>query len=238
MSGDKLRIYTLLSRLPRPTSYLNKFLVAAFVGTHVPLLALVIFLLTSSQFDFSETLVVLVIVLLATLVGAATTLYVLYALLAPVSLASKALQGYLDDHEVPDLPTGFSDRAGRLMADVQYTIGQLDQVIRSLGEQSMKDHLTDAYNRRACEEQLAEDIARVQRGGGTLTLVMLDLDLLKQINDNYGHQAGDACLKRAADTIRLNIRESDWFGRWGGDEFLLVLWDTGGNLRRRRRWDV
>lgn len=223
MVEGRLKICALLSRLPYPKSYMGKILVATFLGIHVPLLALVFFLLVSSAIDLSSTLHVLAIALLAT---TAATLYVLYALLAPVSLASRALRSYLDVNKVPDLPTHFDDQGDRLMADVQYTVAQLDEVIRSLEEESAKDYLTGAYNRRACEERLAEDVARVERTGDALTLAVLDLDRFKTINDRYGHQTGDACLKHLADTIRRNTRESDWLARWGGDDFILVLRDT------------
>lgn len=170
---------------------MSKILVAAFLGTHIPLVALVIFLLVITPIDFSSALYVSVIVLIATIVAAASTLYVLYALLAPVSVTSSALRDYLDNHEVPDLPIDFDDRAGRLMADVQYAVGQLDEVIRSL--RAVLKGLSDGrLNRRACEERLAEDVARVGRGGGLLTLAVLDLDQFKAINDQHGHQAGDA----------------------------------------------
>jgi diguanylate cyclase len=146
-------------------------------------------------------------------------------LLRPVSLASKALYDYLDRGRVPSLPTNFIDQAGILMANVQYVVEQLDEVIRSLEEASMTDHLTGAYNRRAAEQRLASDLARVGRSDGTLTLAVVDLDRLKNINDRYGHQAGDACLRHLADRCVRNTREGDWLARWGGDEFVLTLWE-------------
>jgi diguanylate cyclase (GGDEF)-like protein len=86
--------------------------------------------------------------------------------------------------------------------------------------------LTGAYNRRACEERLAEDVARVERGRETLALAALDADRLKEINDRHGHAAGDACLRHLASIIERNIRKSEWFARWGGDEFVVALWDA------------
>jgi diguanylate cyclase (GGDEF)-like protein len=227
MGKEGLGTYAMLSRLPLPKSYLGKILLAAFWGTHMPLVALVLYLLVFTPVQPGIKLDELAVVLVATLLGTAATLYVLYALLRPISLASGALRDYLNHDELPDLPTGFTDQAGRLMRDVQYAIEQLDEVIRSLEESSTKDHLTGAYNRRAGEELLAAELARARRDGSTPTVAVMDVDQFKCINDRYGHQAGDVCLKHVADAIGRNIREGDWFARWGGDEFVVVLWDTG-----------
>jgi diguanylate cyclase len=88
--------------------------------------------------------------------------------------------------------------------------------------------LTGAYNRRACEERLAQDVARASRGGGTLTLAILDADNLKEVNDRWGHQAGDACLRHLVDALERNSREGDWIARWGGDEFVAIFWEDKG----------
>jgi diguanylate cyclase (GGDEF)-like protein len=127
---------------------------------------------------------------------------------------------------VPDLPTSFTDEAGRLMADVQYAIGHLDESIRSLEGLSGTDHLTGLLNRRQGEKLLAEEAARVRRGAETITLGVVDVDRFKHINDTYGHQAGDICIRHVADVIRRNISQSDWLARWGGDEFIVVLRDA------------
>jgi diguanylate cyclase len=65
----------------------------------------------------------------------------------------------------------------------------------------------------------------VERSEETLALAALDVDRLKEINDSHGHKAGDACLRHLANIIERNIRKSDWFARWGGDEFVVALWD-------------
>src|SRR5215212_7552141 len=126
----------------------------------------------------------------------------------------------------PELPVGYTDRAGRLMADVQYTVERLDTAVRSLEELATRDHLTGAYNRRAAEERLAEDLKRAERGGGTLSLALFDLDHLKAINDEHGHRAGDACVVRFAEVLNRNMRAGDWVARWGGDEFVVGMWNT------------
>ena len=84
------------------------------------------------------------------------------------------------------------------------------------------------YNRRACEERLAEDAARASRGEGRLALAVVDVDRLKEVNDRWGHRAGDASLRHLADALRRNIREGDWIARWGGDEFVVAFWGVEG----------
>jgi diguanylate cyclase (GGDEF)-like protein len=224
MGEDELRLYRALSWAPFPRSYLGKVFLAAFLGTHVPLLALLAYLVRFRSFGVRDTLRILSVTVPATLGGTAATLWAIHALSAPVALASRALRRYLDSGELPELPVIYTDRAGRLMADVQYAIERLDATMGSLDELASKDHLTGTYNRRAAEERLAEDTARAQRGGGPLTLALLDLDRLKSVNDGHGHHAGDACLIRFAEVLGRNVREGDWVARWGGDEFVVVTW--------------
>jgi diguanylate cyclase (GGDEF)-like protein len=104
----------------------------------------------------------------------------------------------------------------------------LDGALRSLGELAARDHLTGLLNRRAGEERLAQDLARAERGGGTPSLAVVDLDGLKPINDEHGHRAGDACLEHFASLLARNVRGGDWVARWGGDEFVVGAWESPG----------
>jgi diguanylate cyclase (GGDEF)-like protein len=88
------------------------------------------------------------------------------------------------------------------------------------------DTLTNAYTRRSGEEALNLLFRLNQMAGKTLTVVFFDLDRFKSINDTYGHDAGDVCLKTMADRIRTCLRRSDLLVRWGGEEFIAVLPDT------------
>ena len=85
------------------------------------------------------------------------------------------------------------------------------------------DGLTQIYNRRYFDEQLDREISRSRRYERTLSLVMLDLDHFKEVNDTFGHLAGDSVLKQLASTVRTRIRREDVFARYGGEEFALLL---------------
>jgi diguanylate cyclase (GGDEF)-like protein len=226
MGDDQLRLYRTLSRAPFPKSYVGKVFLTAFFGTHVPLLTLLVYFARHRRSGPGGALRILSVTAPATLGGTALTLWAMYSLSAPTELASRALRRYLDSGELPDLPVGYTDRVGRLMADVQFTIERLDKAVRSLGELATRDHLTGTYNRRAAEERLAEDVKRAERGGGALSLTLLDLDQLKPINDAHGHRAGDACVVHFAEVLGRNLRAGDWIARWGGDEFVVGMWNT------------
>jgi diguanylate cyclase (GGDEF)-like protein len=88
---------------------------------------------------------------------------------------------------------------------------------------AMIDALTGLYNRRFAEQRLAAEVARSARKGHPLTVVLLDLDKFKYINDTYGHPAGDLVLQEFAAALNRAIRGGDLAVRMGGDEFLLIL---------------
>jgi diguanylate cyclase (GGDEF)-like protein len=226
MANEGLGTYALLSRLGFPSSYRAKIMLTAFLGIHTPLIALVVYLLLGYSGALESTPRILVLMVGVTLLGTAATLLALRDLLAPIRLTSSALREYIDDHETPALPTGFTDEAGQLMADVQYAINNLEETVRSLEALSATDHLTGLLNRRQAEKLLADEASRVRLTAETLTLCIVDVNNFKYINDTYGHQAGDACIKHVAEVIGRNIRRSDWLARWGGDEFVVGLRDA------------
>jgi diguanylate cyclase (GGDEF)-like protein len=88
---------------------------------------------------------------------------------------------------------------------------------------AMVDPLTGLHNRRFAEERLTAEMSRSQRNGQPLTVVMLDLDNFKYLNDHYGHRAGDFALRAFADRVTSAIRGSDLATRIGGDEFVVLL---------------
>ena len=97
---------------------------------------------------------------------------------------------------------------------------------RRLETLAATDFLTGTYNLRTFYELGHHEISRLARNGGDLTLVVIDLDRFKEINDRLGHAAGDEALRRFVEVVRANLREQDIFARAGGDEFRLLLPDT------------
>jgi len=91
---------------------------------------------------------------------------------------------------------------------------------------SIIDPLTSAYNRRFFRQKLEEEIERAKRNGSKFSLIMLDIDHFKSINDRFGHNAGDLVLKSLAEMIKDRIRKIDILARWGGEEFIILLPDT------------
>ena len=105
-----------------------------------------------------------------------------------------------------------------------YQSGQkLKEAYRRIEELAELDELTGAFNRRCIMRILEEEIARTQRGNAPCSIALIDLDFFKRINDAYGHPTGDEVLRTFAITMFANIRTIDSFGRYGGEEFLLVL---------------
>jgi diguanylate cyclase (GGDEF)-like protein len=103
----------------------------------------------------------------------------------------------------------------------------------ALGEQAMRDPLTGLYNRRYFDETLANHAEAASRYGRELGLVLFDLDRFKQINDAHGHAAGDGVLRAFAGTLQATARKADIACRIGGDEFAVILPETGMASARR-----
>jgi len=103
---------------------------------------------------------------------------------------------------------------------------KLNKVNAKLKEISDKDRLTGIYNRRKLEEILSDVYYKAERYNKNFSLILFDLDHFKKVNDNYGHQVGDKVLKEISKILLNSIRKVDYFGRWGGEEFLIILPET------------
>lgn len=92
-----------------------------------------------------------------------------------------------------------------------------------LKQQSIIDPLTGLFNRRYMDETLFRELSRARRKSCPLSIVMIDVDHFKSINDRYGHEAGDTVLRAAAEHIRANVREGDLVCRFGGEEMVILM---------------
>ncbi len=127
-----------------------------------------------------------------------------------------------------------TDGDASLVSDVERVIEQLAPAIdavsrdrvRTLETRAATDSLTGAMSRSAVLEQLEMESARTRRHGRNLSVVYMDVDGLKQINDEHGHPAGDVLLVKLAKSVNEYTRAADMLGRLGGDEFLLMLPET------------
>jgi diguanylate cyclase (GGDEF)-like protein len=107
--------------------------------------------------------------------------------------------------------------------------GQLEEIERMqvlLHEQALRDSLTGLFNRRYLDEMLERELQHAKRTNGTVALVLLDIDHFKNVNDTYGHLAGDEVLKELGKMLAGTSRSSDIACRYGGEEFIVVLRDT------------
>ena len=86
-----------------------------------------------------------------------------------------------------------------------------------------KDHLTQIYNRQKFDEMLTQEIQKAQAGLQLFSLILIDIDFFKQVNDMHGHEVGDTVLCTLVEIVKQHIREFDIFARWGGEEFIILI---------------
>jgi two-component system, cell cycle response regulator len=96
------------------------------------------------------------------------------------------------------------------------------EVDRRMRETAVRDRLTNLFNRNAFEERLSAEVAFARRHGTTIGVVMIDIDFFKQVNDTYGHSAGDAVLRSVAQGLQNTVRAEDITGRYGGEELSVI----------------
>ena len=107
--------------------------------------------------------------------------------------------------------------------ELQQQLSEIHALQAQLREQASRDPLTGLYNRRYLDATLGRELARCERERQNLSLILIDIDYFKQINDRYGHQAGDEVIKKVASMLNQQARAADVACRYGGEEFLLLL---------------
>jgi diguanylate cyclase (GGDEF)-like protein len=128
---------------------------------------------------------------------------------------------------------GLAEAAGKFADDVSFAVRRI-QLFRQVEWLSRVDGLTGVYRRNALDEKIEEEIRRAGAFKTTLAFMIVDIDHFKRVNDRYGHQFGDFVLNRVGQLLRSSVYETDFVGRYGGEEFGIVLprADFSGVLRK------
>jgi len=149
-------------------------------------------------------------------------------------ISTEVVSSYLQDadgvaHTILGITRNVSERKAAELAlretnrQLHARIEEIGRLQAALQELAVRDSLTGMYNRRYLDETLEREVSRARREGNPLSLVMLDIDHFKQVNDTYGHQVGDEALRMLANTLQADIRTEDVACRYGGEEFLILL---------------
>ena len=123
----------------------------------------------------------------------------------------------------------FPDKDMRMVIDMADRVGVVishSELFATVERQAVTDPMTGLFNRRYFEEQLSKEIDRFQRFGHPFSFIIVDLDFLKKINDTKGHHVGDAAIIHTGNVVRRSVREIDTVGRFGGEEFVVLLPET------------
>ena len=131
----------------------------------------------------------------------------------------------------PDSESPYQSDQMELLLNLSFHAANVVRNLRSVEEarrEAVTDDLTALYNRRACDKRLAEEVDRAQRYGRPFSVLMVDVDHFKAVNDRYGHPGSDLVLKQVAQRLARQLRQVDVAARYGGEEFMVILPETPG----------
>lgn len=152
--------------------------------------------------------------------------YLSRSIIRPLQVLKFGVQQFGRGHLNHRIPEQGNDEVGQLADSFNHMADQLERMTAVLEDESTHDPLTGAINRREMGRQLEKMVSHSRRHDHPMSVIMLDLDHFKHINDDFGHQTGDRLLVAVADIIKDNLRPLDVFARYGGEEFLVMLPET------------
>lgn len=219
--NPKLYLYSFLARFRfLETSYIAKIMAVAFLGTHVPLLTLLLTFVISNSYSWEVALQVLAIALVATLAGTGATLYALHHLLVPVILTSTALQDYLTSKTLPQLPTGFADEAGTLMTNTSQTLHQLDELIHYIRHYN---GLTGLPNRDLFCDRLYQRVALSQNQPQLVAVLLVGIDDFSGMSHAWQPETANLLLRSVAQRLTTCMNSTEILAYLGQDEFAIAF---------------
>jgi diguanylate cyclase (GGDEF)-like protein len=192
----------------------------------IQLIALLMFIPIRFIMTFSAAMYGVIIILLTRFALGTTTVNLIalfIILLLPVGVGAVTTRqfGIMQRREF-----ALRTKTEKINLELQSEIERSLKLEATLKELAATDPLTGLYNRREYETLFQHEIERIKRGNTTMCVCIIDLDHFKQVNDSYGHAAGDEVLRRVADIYRHNSRSMDIIGRFGGEEFISLLPET------------
>jgi diguanylate cyclase (GGDEF)-like protein len=194
-----------------------------WLGLLAPVALLVLILLVGASGhatpgDVEPSVIVVAAVLGGSLTAAVASIWIRARVIPVVSAAERLAAGELGT-TVPAHGSGLDDRLGRAVA-------QLGATLATTHDAATIDRLTGIANRPALLGMLLGEIERAARYNRPLAVGFVDIDLFKSVNDSHGHHVGDVVLRSVADVLRTSLRATDMLGRYGGEEFMLILPET------------
>jgi two-component system cell cycle response regulator len=188
-----------------------------------------------SQIGEAESRYLLIIVtaiglgMVSAVIGA---LWLSRSVLMPLREIEKGMTHFANDNLSYRLEIDHGNEIGRLAREFNAMAERLMEHHHKLQELSARDGLTGLYNRRELEKRLQEETQRARRYSHPYSVLMLDIDHFKDVNDRYGHQTGDDVLVTVADLVRLTVRPVDLVSRYGGEELAVILPETDASGAR------
>jgi diguanylate cyclase (GGDEF)-like protein len=222
----RLGFYRFLNKFNWPKSYLGRLLLVCGAASCVPLAVSIGMVVAGGDLIAQDRLGLIAAIVAGHLVAIGLMLVGLRLALEPVRLSVEALDAYQRDRQLPQLPSHYDDEPGRLMREIRRTILSVESVHADLLNRAETDPLTEIANRRRLVRLGTDALTEARRSGAILSLVILDIDRFKAVNDTYGHAVGDLVLRLVAGLIGRDLRARDSIARIGGEEFAILLPDT------------
>lgn len=208
-------------------SLVAKVFIVNFLAIHLPLIALLLYLGFGRPAD---PLPILLVALFATALGSALSYLAVFHFVSPIDRMISAMDRYQEEGTEPFVEVHGSDGVKRLADRVLSLVRAQEKSLNTLKRQANSDPLTGLGNRRWLQNTVSIEVNRAARRGQFVWVIAFDLDRFKEINDRFGHAAGDEVLMIVAEVTQRQLRPYDLVARIGGEEFCVVSADSSAEF--------